>query len=143
MEVLDHTPSGATIRFADALRNEILDGAAASIAQACAGYPGEHPDAALAFSCAGRRLNPGTRVTAEAGLLRERLGDALPRIGFYSNGEFCPLPDSPCRTPPNRTRTAAPSSPCSSERNDPAPAAQHVFFVPWGNKPFEAAPIPS
>lgn len=95
MEVLNQIPSGAALRFADALRDDIIDGAAASIAQACRAYAGTRPDAALAFSCAARHLNLGTRVTEEAGLLRERLGDALPWIGFYTNGEFCPLPGSP------------------------------------------------
>jgi hypothetical protein len=85
---------GARLRFADATRDEVLDGTRASVDSARKGFAGE-PDAALVFSCAGRHAFLGTRVSREIDLLKERTGADVPAIGFYTYGEICPLPDSP------------------------------------------------
>ncbi|WP_456429734.1 FIST signal transduction protein [Rhodocaloribacter sp.] len=103
MLVLNPIPSGAFVRFADATRNQVVAGAASSVAQARAGYPGDRPDAALIFSCAGRRSLLGTRITEESRVLREELGEGLSWIGFYTYGELCPFPDAPAQHSHNST----------------------------------------
>jgi hypothetical protein len=85
-------PEGATIRFADVTQDEIIAAAAEVCDEAIASYPGKHPAAGLVFSCAGRKAMLGTRVGEEVDLLRSRLTTPIPLIGFYSNGELCPLP---------------------------------------------------
>ncbi|MFV1981552.1 MAG: FIST signal transduction protein [Rhodothermia bacterium] len=95
MTVLNPIPQGAQIRLADATRDQIVAGAAASIGKAADAYPGEAPDAALIYSCAGRRVALGTRVSEESKVLQERLAEDVPVAGFYTYGEFCPLPSSP------------------------------------------------
>ena len=92
-------PEGARFRFSDATRDQMLTGAEASVAQAQAGYAqagsaGAAPDLALVFSCSGRQMFLGTQVVREAEILRERLGADVPTVGFYTYGEFCPLPGS-------------------------------------------------
>lgn len=88
-------PAGARVRFADATRDQILSGVGASTACARATYPGEAPEAALVFSCAGRHAMLGTRVGRELEQFKECIGPNVPTIGFYTYGEFCPLSVSP------------------------------------------------
>jgi len=85
---------GARIRFTDATRDQVLEGAGTSAASARAGYGGT-PDAAFVFSCAGRHAWLGTQVGREIGLLQKHIGAEVPTIGFYTYGEICPLPGSP------------------------------------------------
>lgn len=92
--VLTPIPPGVVVRFSDATRDEIVNSTASSISQAIEAYPGEEPDAALIFSCAGRRILLGTRVAEEAQLLKDKLGEDLPFAGFYTYSEFCPLRSS-------------------------------------------------
>ena len=87
-------PQGARFRFSDATREQMLSGAETSVAQARAGFAGATPDLALVFSCSGRQMFLGTQVVREAEILRETLGADVPTVGFYTYGEFCPLPDS-------------------------------------------------
>jgi hypothetical protein len=94
MVMLNPVIEGARIRFADATREQVLDAAGTSAESARAGYTGT-PDAALAFSCAGRHAWLGTHVDREIGLLQEHVGAEVPTIGFYTYGEICPLPGSP------------------------------------------------
>jgi hypothetical protein len=85
-------PVGSRVQISSASREEALEGAAKAAVDAVGRYPGSKPDAALIFSCAGRRLLLGTRVGTEYQLLREQLGDDVPVCGFYTYGELCPLP---------------------------------------------------
>jgi hypothetical protein len=95
MVMLNPVVPGARIRFVTATRDQILGGAATAADQARQAYGDGMPDAALVFSCAGRHLVLGTRVGGELGLLQEHVGASVPVMGFYSNGEICPLPGSP------------------------------------------------
>lgn len=88
-------PVGARVRFANATRDQILDGTRASADAAAEAYGADVPEAALVFSCSGRHNLLGTRVASETGVLRDRVGDGVPVIGFYAYGEFCSLPDAP------------------------------------------------
>ncbi|MDX1547571.1 MAG: FIST N-terminal domain-containing protein [Rhodothermales bacterium] len=94
--MITHNPviEGARMRFGDAAREQVLDGAGTAAAAARAGYEGT-PDAALVFSCAGRHAWLGTQVGRELGLLQEHVGADVPTAGFYTFGEICPLPGSP------------------------------------------------
>ena len=58
-------PTGMRVRFADATREQVLSGVGASAAYALSSYPGDAPQAALVFSCAGRHSRLGTRVGRE------------------------------------------------------------------------------
>lgn len=87
-------PSGSRFRFANASREQILAGVESSASGARDTFAGKVPDAALVFSCAGRHGVLGTRVKREFEVLREQLGSAIPTIGFYTYGEFCPFTGS-------------------------------------------------
>ncbi len=92
MVTMNPTMGGTRVRFANATREGVLDGATRSAALARNGYTGAQPDAVLAFSCAGRHATLGTWVGQEAGRIEEGLGMSVPTIGFYTYGEICPLP---------------------------------------------------
>ena len=94
MILMNSVQSGAFIRFADVSRSQILDGTASSISKAYERYGNAEPDAILVYSCAGRRSLLGTRVNEEAAQLNERFGEDIPIAGFYTYGEFCPLPST-------------------------------------------------
>ncbi len=87
-------PSGSRFRFANASREQILAGVESSASGARDTFAGNAPDAALIFSCAGRHGVLGTHVKREFEVLREHIGSAIPTIGFYTYGEFCPLTGS-------------------------------------------------
>lgn len=85
-------PVGAGVQFADVTQDEIIAAAGEACDIAVAGYPGRRPTAGLVISCSGRRGMLGTRVGEEIDQLLSRLDERIPLIGFYSNGEVCPLP---------------------------------------------------
>ncbi len=87
-------PAGSRFRFASASREQILAGAESSASRARETFSGGAPDVALVFSCASRHSILGTRVEREYEILREQLGSAIPMIGFYTYGEFCPMTGS-------------------------------------------------
>lgn len=84
-------PEGSTVRFADVTQDELIAAAAVVCERAVGSYPGTRPVAGLVFSCAGRKAMLGTRVGEEIALLRSKLDARIPFIGFYTNGELCPL----------------------------------------------------
>ncbi len=88
-------PEGTRIRFADVNRAQVLAGTEQSTVQAWDAYPGAAPEAALIFSCGGRHGHLGTQVGREHEILAACFGPTLPVIGFYTYGEFCPLPNDP------------------------------------------------
>lgn len=89
-------PVGAELRMTEAGRDQILDGARASVAAARARYPGSDPEGLLVFSCAARKQVLGTRTGQEVDLLAEAAGVDV--AGFYTYGEFGPLgPGGPAR----------------------------------------------
>ena len=67
----------------------LVAGAANAASQA--GAKASRPvEAALLVSCIGRRLLMGQRIADEVEAVGAVLGDATPRVGFYSNGELAP-----------------------------------------------------
>jgi hypothetical protein len=88
-------PEGSTVQLTVAATDEIFQGTKSAVSKALEGYPqGAHPDAALLFSCAVRKLLLGTRTGTELELTREILGKSVPVFGFYCFGEIAPV-DSP------------------------------------------------
>ncbi len=93
MIVLNPIVEGSVLRFSDCTRDQIVHGSSRSIESAVSQIGEQQPDAALVYSCAGRRIVLGTRVVEESNMLKERL-EKTPTIGFYTYGELCPLPGS-------------------------------------------------
>jgi hypothetical protein len=81
---------GAYVQIGTADKNTCISSCANSIQMALEGYPGENPEAALFFSCAGRKMMMGSQVFQETDTMRKFL-DGIPFCGFYAYGEFCPL----------------------------------------------------
>lgn len=78
------------VQLATASRDEIVAAARNAVEAAFKGFPNEKPDAALFFSCAGRRAALGTRTKEEYESFETIIGDAFPTAGFYSYGEIGP-----------------------------------------------------
>ncbi|CCQ73618.1 FIST signal transduction protein [Magnetospira sp. QH-2] len=88
---LAHVRQGARVQITVADRDSILDGCRTSTQQAHDRFPNDkQPQAALFFSCAGRRMLLGTRVREEGAIIRDVLGEDLPHGGFYGYGEIAP-----------------------------------------------------
>ena len=86
-------PESSVVQITEASHDDILSASLESVQQALAGYPGNSPEAALFFSCVGRRQLLGSRTKEEHQLAQQHLGGSLPSCGFYTNGEISPLQD--------------------------------------------------
>ncbi len=93
-------PEGARVRVATADVPEVIGGARGAMREAILRYreaygPEARPDAALLFTCAGRRWVLGSRVGEEHAAVVEvmRRFDVDPTrlAGFFANGEIAPL----------------------------------------------------
>lgn len=78
------------VQLATASRDEIVAAARTAVENAFEGFPNDKPDAALFFSCAGRRAALGTRTKEEYESFESIIGDAFPTSGFYTYGEIGP-----------------------------------------------------
>ena len=85
---------GTTIQFAEAGRDEIIDGARESIETTVKNFNGA-PEFLLVLSCAARKNILGTKTSLEY----ETMKNAAPQMaGFYTYGEFGPLgPGKPAK----------------------------------------------
>ena len=90
IHLVNPIPADSTVQIATATRDEIIAAARAAGQQAMAGFPGGAPQAALVFSCAGRRAVLGTRTNEEYRCLTEIIGTEIPTAGFYTYGEIGP-----------------------------------------------------
>jgi hypothetical protein len=90
IHLVNPIPADSEVQIATASRDEIIAAARDAGAQAVAAFPGGAPQAALVFSCAGRRAALGTRTTEEYTCLTEMIGSEIPTAGFYTYGEICP-----------------------------------------------------
>jgi hypothetical protein len=79
------------VQIATATRDEIVAASRAAVEDAFKGFPKQRPDAALFFSCAGRRAVLGTRTKEEYESFESIIGGAFPTAGFYSYGEIGPV----------------------------------------------------
>jgi hypothetical protein len=86
-------PEGAEVQITQAVRDEVIYGVQRSVGSALEGYPGKAPEAAMLFSCTGRKIALGTRTREEISLARQSLPFPVPMCGFYTFGEIGPLSD--------------------------------------------------
>lgn len=91
VKLLNAIPENAEVQLAEASRDEIVGGSKKSVALALSRFPGGTPEAAMLFSCAGRRAALGTRTGEEYSTIVDLLDAELPTSGFYTYGEICPL----------------------------------------------------
>jgi hypothetical protein len=84
-------PVGALVQLTDVDRAGILAAARASLAHALADYDGDAPQAALFFSCAGRKTTLGSAADREMREIEGLLAADVPIVGFYAYGEIGPL----------------------------------------------------
>jgi hypothetical protein len=102
IHLVNPIPSDSEVQIATATRDEIIAAAREAGRQAMAGFPAGKPQAALVFSCAGRRAVLGTRTNEEYLCLSEIIGPDIPTAGFYTYGEIGPgAPNGPSLTHTN------------------------------------------
>ncbi|MCV6639215.1 FIST N-terminal domain-containing protein [Candidatus Albibeggiatoa sp. nov. NOAA] len=91
-------PENALIQIAEATRDNLLEGAKQSIAQALEEFSAK-PEIGLIFSCAARKAILGTKTKHEFDLVQDYASQQnFPVIGFYAYGEICPvIPPAPTR----------------------------------------------
>lgn len=91
LHLVNPVEQSASVQLATATRDEIVDAARTAVQDAYAGFPeGRTPDAALFFSCAGRRATLGTRTAEEYQSIKDIVGADVPTSGFYTYGEIGP-----------------------------------------------------
>lgn len=83
-------PQGAFVQIGTADKDTCIESCQRSLKMALENYPGTKPEAALVFSCAGRKMMMGTKVVKEAEMVQKSLG-GVPFCGFYAYGEFGPM----------------------------------------------------
>lgn len=83
-------PEGSYVQIGTADKNTCIDSCTQSVLSALENYPGSKPEAALLFSCAGRKIMLGTQVVKEYQTVKKHLDD-IPFSGFYAYGEIGPL----------------------------------------------------
>lgn len=84
-------PEQSIVQITESDRDSILEASLRSVQQALNSYPNKSPEAALFFSCVGRRQLLGSRTKEEHSLVQQQLGEQMPSCGFYTNGEISPL----------------------------------------------------
>ncbi|MEZ0541718.1 FIST signal transduction protein [Fibrella arboris] len=85
-------PEGSNVRFMKANFDK-LTAAAAEAAQQTRFANNRKPDLTLLVSCVGRKLIYGPRIDEEVEAVADTLGNDVPIIGFYANGELSPVYD--------------------------------------------------
>lgn len=83
--------AGMKIRLTCSTREDLLAAAAQAAEEACRKVPS--PDLALVFGCAGRKLILGSRYQEEIRRAFSALPAGVPKVGFYTYGELCPVRD--------------------------------------------------
>ncbi len=84
---------GAKVRLTRATKDDLIDAAALSVEEARRDMPS--PALALVFDCVGRRLVLGARLDEEIKAVRDKLGESVPMMGFYTFGELSPVEGEP------------------------------------------------
>lgn len=90
LHLVNPVPQGSVVQLATASRQEIVDAARNAVGQAATALGDAKVDAALLFSCAGRRATLGTRTGEEYASIQSIIGDGVPTSGFYCYGEIVP-----------------------------------------------------
>jgi hypothetical protein len=82
---------GSIAQLMRGVPERLVAGAAAAARQISAGVRSD--TVGILVSCIGRRLLMGSRIEDEVLTIADELG-SMPRVGFYSLGEICPLPEN-------------------------------------------------
>ncbi|KQB97100.1 hypothetical protein AL073_08540 [Loktanella sp. 1ANDIMAR09] len=90
LHLVNPVAQGSVVQLSTASRQEIIDAARNAVGQAAAGMKDTPVDAALLFSCAGRRATLGTRTREEYDNVCTIIGQDVPIAGFYCYGEIGP-----------------------------------------------------
>ncbi|KJZ17562.1 FIST signal transduction protein [Loktanella sp. S4079] len=90
LHLVNPVEQGSRVQLATASREEIVDAARNSVGQAFSRFDADGVDAALLFSCAGRRATLGTRTGEEFQSIKNVIGEDVPTAGFYCYGEIGP-----------------------------------------------------
>lgn len=96
LHIMGSVRVGLQVQLTTADTDQILAGARSSVEHALERFPSSaSPEAALVFSCAGRRAHLGSKTRLETELVRSVLGSAVPVTGLYCYGEIGPFRDAP------------------------------------------------
>lgn len=83
--------TGAVVRICSATREDVVRGALDALDDLSPESLGFTPSAAIIISCAGRKWLMADRGEKELAALQQRLGLAIPLVGFPSFGEISPF----------------------------------------------------
>ncbi len=83
-------PEGVVARFMKANFDRIIDGASGAANMSIEALQNNKAELAILVSCIGRKLVLKDRVEEEVEAVREKIGDNVSIVGFYSYGEICP-----------------------------------------------------
>ncbi|WP_437670236.1 FIST signal transduction protein [Sorangium sp. So ce131] len=81
-------PEGGQVRMMRATKEDVIKASSVAGALACDEMP--DPTLAFFFNCAARKVVLGWRYRQDVQALFRRLGPSVPKIGFFTYGEFCP-----------------------------------------------------
>ena len=84
-------PPHSEVQIIQSNRDDMIDAVRTSIEMAQSTYPGQVPETALFFSCAGRLQTLGTRVKEECEVIASTLPGHFSYGGFYTYGEITPM----------------------------------------------------
>lgn len=101
-------PEGETIRLCQTNHDRLVEGAAGAAGMvnntlAAASQHGQ--GLAICVSCVGRKLVMADQISDEVEAVHGILGPQTVLTGFYSNGEFCPRPNTTDNALHNQTMT--------------------------------------
>ncbi|UQA55011.1 FIST signal transduction protein [Polyangium aurulentum] len=86
---LGEMPEGARVCMTRATKEDLLRAAEEACDAALLAMP--RPEVAFFFDCMGRKLVLGSRYKEEIRRAFARLGDDVPKVGFYTYGEISPV----------------------------------------------------
>lgn len=84
-------PEGSAITITAGSRGDLINGARMAAEQAKASLGDTTPELVMVFSCVGRKLVLGRRISEEIEVVQQTIGDNVPLIGFYTYGEIGPI----------------------------------------------------
>jgi len=87
-------PEGSAVTLTTGSRGDVINGAREAAEQAMRRLGGAKPELIIMFSCVGRKLVLGRRITEEVDVVRKTVGYDVPIIGFYTYGEIGPIDSS-------------------------------------------------
>lgn len=99
---------GDTVRLCQTTHDRLVEGASGAASMITGNLTdavGRSPGLAICVSCVGRKLVMADQVSDEVSAVQRILGNQTAVTGFYSNGEFSPLPNNGESVLHNQTMT--------------------------------------